>query len=586
MPTVRSKWIRSVVSGKAAGFALLMLATLVSYLPSINGGLIWDDNYLVKENPFFKSPIFILEVFKHHLFLNRPAMYYRPLQNISYMFDYWVWNGDTVGYHLSNILFHTTSAFLLLLLLRKLLPVILGHFFTSPCEDKTGGKVAIISLAVALVWVVHPIHNAAVAYISGRADSLASVFALGAWLLCLRADRLNVKMWRSMTYFLAAVLCMLALCSKEIAITWMGLFVFHRLFFDADGARWKKLGSVGAPAAILICYAVLRSAVNDSMPSGSTATPPLDARFLLMLRALGDYAGLIFFPARLHMERSVSMPGVYESASAWQRGIGFEYLSLVGTATLLAFACLCLIKAQGQVLRIFGAGWFMIGFLPISNLFPLNAQVAEHWIYMPSIGFLLFVSGCVLALPEKIHKPAVWVVAAFALTLSARTAIRSDDWRDAETFYRRSMEASNATDRLELNLALISMNRGDFSNAEKILRGTLSRYPDFPAARTNLGICLAKQGKAAEAEHWLSKSANPQAVAATGSWPAYLHLAEMRIGQNLAQDALRVLDEGIARFPDVWELTARKAQIFQERNEVDSSLAVIQSYAGPPLVAS
>jgi tetratricopeptide (TPR) repeat protein len=336
---------------------------------------------------------------------------------------------------------------------------------------------------------------------------------------------------------------------------------------------------VGVLAAILMCYAVLRNGANDSMSSGSTAMASLDARFLLMLRALGDYTGLIFFPARLHMERSVSLPSAYESASAWQRGIGFEYLSLIGAATLVAFACLCLIKSPGRVLRIFGAGWFMIGFLPVSNLFPLNAQVAEHWIYMPSIGFLLCVSGSVLALPEKIHKPAVCAVAVFALVLSARTAIRSDDWRDAETFYHRSMEASNATDRLELNLALVSMNRGDFSDAEKILRGTLSRYPDFPAARTNLGICLAKQGKAAEAEHWLGKSANSQAVAATGSWPAYLHLAEMRIGQNLAQDALQVLDEGIARFPDIWELTARKVQILQERYGVASSLVVVQSYA-------
>ena len=40
---------------------------------------------------------------------------------------------------------------------------------------------------VALIWLVHPAHNAAVAYISGRADSLAAVFALGAWLVWWKA---------------------------------------------------------------------------------------------------------------------------------------------------------------------------------------------------------------------------------------------------------------------------------------------------------------------------------------------------------------------------------------------------------------
>jgi hypothetical protein len=35
--------------------------------------------------------------------------------------------------------------------------------------------------------MVHPVHSAAIDYISGRADSLAFAFSAGAWLLVLRA---------------------------------------------------------------------------------------------------------------------------------------------------------------------------------------------------------------------------------------------------------------------------------------------------------------------------------------------------------------------------------------------------------------
>src|SRR5688572_8745081 len=68
--------------------ALFLLAGLLIYSPALSGGPIWDDEYLVGQNPFFRSPIFIGEVFRHFLFLDNPARYYRPIQNISYMVDY------------------------------------------------------------------------------------------------------------------------------------------------------------------------------------------------------------------------------------------------------------------------------------------------------------------------------------------------------------------------------------------------------------------------------------------------------------------------------------------------------------------
>jgi len=57
----------------------------------------------------------------------------------------------------------------------------------SKAKESAGLQFDAVALLVALVWIVHPIHNAAVAYISGRADSLAAVFALSAWLLLLKA---------------------------------------------------------------------------------------------------------------------------------------------------------------------------------------------------------------------------------------------------------------------------------------------------------------------------------------------------------------------------------------------------------------
>ena len=50
----------------------------------------------------------------------------------------------------------------------------------------------------ALLWMVHPVHSAAVDYISGRADSLAFFFACAGWLLYLQAREMprNLAPWR------------------------------------------------------------------------------------------------------------------------------------------------------------------------------------------------------------------------------------------------------------------------------------------------------------------------------------------------------------------------------------------------------
>ncbi|TMP92220.1 MAG: hypothetical protein E6L06_04580 [Verrucomicrobia bacterium] len=89
-------------------------------LPAIQGGLIWDDIILTRDNPFIKSPLLALETFRHYLFLDSLSGHYRPVQNLSYMFDYFFWNTDPAGFHLSNILLHVAAGLLLYRLLRHL----------------------------------------------------------------------------------------------------------------------------------------------------------------------------------------------------------------------------------------------------------------------------------------------------------------------------------------------------------------------------------------------------------------------------------------------------------------------------------
>ena len=391
---------------------LCLAAGFLVYSPALGGDLIWDDFYLVRENPFFRSPVFGWEVFRHYLFFDSFSTYYRPVQNWSYMLDYWLWRGSPVGYHCTNILIHSLSGFLLFLLLRRLLPALGLRPSGSdrlPGQDRPSGP-DFFSLLVALVWTVHPVHNAAVAYISGRADSLAALFALSAWLLLLRALDPG-RMCKRVTFgLLAAMTMLIALCSKEIALVWLLLFLVYFFAFDRERPWRMKWTVLAGIAAVFGVYAILHALPGYRAPMEDGPPAPWDARILLMLRALGDYASLLFYPGHLYMERSISDPAIYRSVAVWRDHSRYEYLSVIGLLAGIGAIFFCTRKWPGRAWRIFGAAWFALAFLPISNLFPLNAEVAEHWIYLASIGFLIFLAGLVAALPARGQKVCAWVV--------------------------------------------------------------------------------------------------------------------------------------------------------------------------------
>src|SRR5207237_4823312 len=100
--------------------AFMAAIAILIHSPALQGQRIWDDQYLAHDNPFIKSPLLILETFRHYLFLDSLSAHYRPVQNISFIVDYFFWNTDSYGFHLTNMLLHAGSGVLLYFLLRQL----------------------------------------------------------------------------------------------------------------------------------------------------------------------------------------------------------------------------------------------------------------------------------------------------------------------------------------------------------------------------------------------------------------------------------------------------------------------------------
>jgi tetratricopeptide (TPR) repeat protein len=535
----------------------LAVAGFAVHLPSLQGQFLWDDGYLAQENPFIKSPLLIFQAFRHFLFHDSFSGYYRPVQNLSFMVDYYLWNNDAAGFHLTNLVLHVASG----LLLYRLLTCLLKEFAARAPQAFSSRTASTLAWLTAAVWIVHPVHSAAVDYVSGRADSLAFALASGAWLLVNSARKAGPVWLRVILYLFAALAGFLALCSREIACIWIVLFLAHSLFFSPKLSRKARVLTVGCSLLLIAGYAAARHfAQGQAAPS--SASWAASFRVTLMLRALGDYARLMIFPANLHMERSVFNPDNFMDQRGWRQNASWEYLGVLGAMAAIIFAWGCLRRGRGQAVRIFGAVWFFAGYLPISNLFMVNATVAEHWLYLPSVGFLIFIVGFIVEASPKLQRgiavAAVLVIAA----LGTRAWVRSTDWHDDATFFQHTVAAGGISARTIVNLALANSNRGHLDVAERALRRAVQVWPDYPLARNNLANVLLKRGKTNEAEEFF-KVAAKAGKEYPRTWVAYLNVAFVRTSKGDDAGAIEVLERARAEYPGVWDLISRESELLR-----------------------
>src|SRR5947207_1778677 len=524
-------------------------------LPAIQGGLIWDDVFLTRDNPFIKSPLLALEAFRHYLFLDSFSGHYRPVQNLCYMLDYFFWNTDPAGFHLSNILLHVAARLLLYRLLTHLFGKQAGLWESDePGSARVG---ALATFVISGIWMVHPVHSAAIDYISGRADSLAFLFSAGAWLLVLRGRIAKARWLKGITYLLAALGGVLALCSREIACIWILIFLVHTLAFARDIGKKAKITTILCCALVLGTYAELRRLPVARAEKGFTENWSAPVRGTLMLRALADYGRLMVFPSNLHMERTIFDPNNYRSRESWRESVSSEYLSILGLIVLGTFGWGCVRRGAGQRTRIIGATWLCAAYLPVSNLWlvhegktaeaeSLLARDAQHakearvqyprtWIAALNLAQMRWRAnddaGAIAVLERaRADYPEIWELISLESELLRRTQgplpalrlienyTRQNWWHHAAwlaegRLYAENNDVDQSTRALRyaalldvhdvqaLNLlAAISVGQNQLEQACATQRRAIAREPNQPRQYLMLAEILDKMGRTSEAQ--------------------------------------------------------------------------------------
>lgn len=465
---------------------ILVSAVIAIYAPALRNGFVWDDTALVLRDPLIRSWRLIPEDFNHFLFLDATASdFYRPIQRLTYTIEYAFFTVRPGPYHLTNILLHAGAAVALLFFAEELL----GAF---GMDDKKRRWVALIGAAI---WAIHPVQSAAVIYVSGRADPLAALFGFTACYLILSSLRPPL---RGTPFLLvgSSIAFLLSALSKETGL------IFPFLMLVLLGLLKQRRAAIHLAIIVLfvgISYLSLRLPAEHNPPPKLGPSSPLSVRPITMLRAVTEYAGLILLPINLHMDRTVQAPLEGDAAANMSPAAWRELQTLAGVI-LIAAALYCAIRIRDRDPLMFALLVLAsISYLPVSGLLPLNASVAEHWIYVPTAFFFL---GAVVAIWKKVEglggalifsRATVAAFAFWMLFLGTRTFFRTFDWKDQRTFLTRTIAAGGNSARMLINLGGLELSENRFDLARQHLEAALKKEPDQPLAVINLATVALKQ---------------------------------------------------------------------------------------------
>ncbi|MBI3008645.1 MAG: hypothetical protein HYY56_03920, partial [Candidatus Omnitrophica bacterium] len=334
---------------------LIIFAGGIVYANSLNNQFVWDDEMLIVNNHDIRDFHWTGKVFTTSLFHEKDErVSYRPLQTLTYILDYSIWELNPAGYHLTNLLLHIITA----CLAYALIMCIFGNIHAA--------------LLTGIFFVLHPIQTEAVTYVSGRADLLAAIFILSSLLLCVKLK--EFKGWKAILLFsLLAITSFLGSLSRESALILPLLVILLH-------SEFKPLRILMVLACTSLAYLFLRYSVLGFIIPASDA-PDMLTRLLAFIQVLPKYIVLLLYPQSLHMERHPSL----------SHSLLEPYAVLAVIFFIIYIICLMWAYKRSREI-FFGLSWIFISLIPHSGIVPVNAFMAEHWLYLPSLGFFFLLS--------------------------------------------------------------------------------------------------------------------------------------------------------------------------------------------------
>jgi tetratricopeptide (TPR) repeat protein len=429
--------------------ACLVLAVALCYIPAMGAGFVWDDDLLVTENPLVKGADSL-----PYVWASSASTDYTPLTITAFWLQWRIWGDNATGYHLVNILLAALSALLLWRVLERL--GIPGAWLG------------------ALLFAVHPVNAASVAWVAELKNSLSLPFYLAAIGLYLRF----LESRKAAPYVFALLAAACALLSKGSTV----ILPLELLLC----AWWKQRRVTGSHLLGLIPFASLsagaaavtihfQSRVTEVLPA------PLPERIARAGHAIWFYLGKDIWPLRLC--------AVYPK---WPLGANFLPLIL---AALLALALWLGRKRLGRG-PFFAWAYFVIALLPVLGILNMSfldqAYVADWWQQLALPGVLALAGAGIAMAWARARAPVAVLTALLVLGLGALTWNEAAGYESMETHCRRTLACNPDAWTAHNNLGSVLNTEGRLDEAAHEYEIALRLKPLDSSAHSNLGTVYAR----------------------------------------------------------------------------------------------
>ena len=487
-------------------FWIIPFAIILLYLHTLKYPLVYDDVELIQENYAIKSfhNIFHLSLFK------------RPLREITFIIDWKVWHNHYAGWRFTNLVLHSIVCWLLFLTLNIFI------------KDRR------ISLMLIFLYAIYPLLTESIIALSHRKEMLYSIFFLSSFLLYVKR-----KGWRDITF--SFILFLIALLAKEVAIVLPFVLLFYEFLFEKR-KRYIYLLPFFLVLIIGIAYVLttkrlwlphpgqIQSFLNQNrLFSGH----PFSAVINTIPITFFTYIFKLIFPVNLPLDQYFP---IYDKINLF---VFLLWLGIGGYIYLIYFFA----KKNKQI--SFALFFFLILFLPVSNIIPVVYPLAWRYMYLPSFAFFL-----VLVYPMshiKKRNALYLLVSCLAIFYILVSIKETRVWRNEFTLWNYVVKHNPESFTGYNNLGLAYQKAGNFRYAEKLYLKSIQVKPDYGKAYVNLSVIKYKEGDIKGAEEILRKAIE----VAPMNPKAYFNLGIIVYkNEHNPEKSLELFEEAIKAKPD------------------------------------
>ncbi|ROL61272.1 tetratricopeptide repeat protein [Bacteroidetes/Chlorobi group bacterium ChocPot_Mid] len=490
---------------------VIILAGYFLYEPTLKYDLVYcDDNIFLQDfYPLNKNPENIKEVFKKTM----GTSYYRPILNVSIIMDtQWSLKNQFPGqnpdnidprsitpdiFHRTNLIFHLLASFLVFIFLLKL------------------GYPIITSFLFGLIVTVHPVLTPAASWISGRNDSMITVFILLSFIaMVFYFERKGI--WKAIAYILHILFFGLSLFTKEIA-AFFPFIVFAYLYFV------YKPTPKGKAAEGRTSY--------DKLSFGEKFKRILSSQYIALI-AGQFFMGLIWYIMRLKAIEGIQNPDTIglvalpDNALSVPALVGkfflpikmialssYEWFTITTGFVFIAIIILLFvyIKNLDKDKSWFGLIWFGLLLFPTLLIRIVYVEdffdYAEHRAYLVMIGLIIFIIEVLKSYNVDFKKPIpIAVMVIIILLFGYKSYGYREEFMNRKTFWSHMVEMYPYKSRGYLDLGKAYLVEDSLDKAEELYHKGIERNPDNRNLYIDLSAVYLKKTDYPKAEQYAKKA--------------------------------------------------------------------------------